>query len=402
MSRLAILFCVSIVLSACNQGGTNGRVSSISTTSTPQALRAIGTSELTAIVTIDGNTTSYFGRNYSDNNWIIYLNIVPEKEYPITIEWMVSNNILVMVQEGTLYAENTEDTATPVLISFSEGAKFDYDCDRISNLNETKAGTDPGQPGSSTCLIESEPVNIVEPNDEQSPTTPEEITFPVVRQHYDSFEDTSLTTRVTRFSQPMNVQTTNPNRRAAYRVALWDVINKISVSIDLLDDPNFGRSARFFNNNADTAVTLEPALGADATCTETRCSIPFDWKEDHWYELIFDEDASDSKQLHTSILDLETQLITPLGTLNLPATTVWTIPVIVLLYHEQVTAADCATGLLPLTLHHRAGTANKLVSMDGPISAPPTDCIIWGSGASTTEIIGDPLGNTYTLTLGER
>jgi len=399
---VGLIGCCGILLSACDTNTENTVTSSVGTTSTPSMLRAIPMNELTAVVTLDGNDTRYYGRDYPDNNWIIYLNIETKTEYPIGIQWFADNDVLLMSQEGTVIAFNTTITATPNLISITEGAGFDYDCDGVSNLEEVTLGTDPGQEGDTVCLFESDPVDVVAPSAVITPTTLDSAQLPVLRQHYDLFANTTLTSRVTRFSQPISIQKTNHRRRAAYRISLLDVSSSISISIDLLDDPNFGRFARFFNNNLDTDVSLLPYSAADASCFETHCSIPMDWQENHWYELIFEEDTADSTQLRASILDTETQAVTQLGSFVIPANTVWTRPTVVLFYHEQVAVSDCVAGLLPVTLHYRHGEVNNSLTLQRPVVTLPTDCISFGSGASTSTITGSPTGIIQTLTLGQR
>ena len=357
-------------------------------------------SDLTAVVTIDGNTTSYFGRNYPDNNWIIYIDIELGKEYPISITWMALG-VVVMVQDGELIANSYSDTASPILASLSAGANFDYDCDLTSNLSEVLAGSDPGEPGGPECVVESEPSNIVNPSDIKIPPTDDELTVPVVEQLFHPFADAGLAQRVTRFSQPVKVQLTNPDRRSAYRLSLWNRATNTKVSIDLLNDPRSGRFARF-NKNTNDQITLQPTEGVDANCSATHCSIAFDWREQHWYELVFEEDESDSTRLHASILDPESQFKIPLGTLIIPSNTIWIEPTIVVLYQEQVIATVCAAGLPPITLHYRGGTANHLSTMEAPIHTLLTKCVTWGSGASTSEISGEPGGDIFTLTLGLR
>ena len=399
------IVCCALLLSACDQRSTT---SSVTTTTTPPQLRAIDQEQLRAEVTIDGRTTSYYGQDFPDGNWIIYLKVELGKDYPFTIEWFTSN-VLVLIQTGTLNATNFGDIVSPALTnSNTDPALFDADCDNKPNLDEVRDGEDPlgGIPGCDGTITETAPKNVIEPADFEQPADPNVLAPPNIGQQSGNFTDLGIANRVTRFSQPIRVHTTNANRASGYGATLWtsDIRATVSLRTSL---NNSGKEVLLAAEKMDPEVvvdvTVAPIQGADCEST-TRCSTAFEWKEQHWYELIFEEDAADTTLWQASVRDLESQEIQRLGTIITPANTVWNESSIGLGYQEQVAAATCSAGLPPITLHFLASTVNGQVTTHIPQRTPIRDqnCVRWGSGASTTTISGDPLGGISTLTFGMR
>jgi len=402
MKKLSYLLSLVVLLSACSGGGTQNQNDSmaVATASTPAILGAIPTNDLTANVTVGNSTRTYRGQDFPDQNWLIFLDVELEKTHRIVIEWLVAD-VLVMIQEGSFKAVNFTDTINPALVDIVEGANLDYDCDRTPNLQEVLNGTNVGTKGGIPCILESRPVEIVKAEDIVAPSDETVTVLPVVQQNFNTFAVSGVADRVTLYSQDVKIQSTSPNRRSAYRVSLVNNVSNLGVYVDFLSDPRNGKFLRF-GTNTDTVTLVPDASQTEFDCVAVRCSMPFNWLDQQWYKIVFEEDEIDSTKTTASIVDINSLEKTLLGSFIVPANGQWTNSSVVVYYHQQIAASDCAAGLSPITLHYQGGRANDIPLLGMPISTRQNDCLSWGSGASTSQITDDTGNRTYTVTIGKR
>jgi len=401
MNKLSIVLSICVLLlAACGDDHRGNGSTTLATTSTPSALRQIVTADLIANVTVDGKTIAYSGTNYPDDNWIIYLEVELNKAHTINIEWSVGD-VVVMVQQGAFTAQNYTDTVNPNLNTFSDGNAFDYDCDSVSNLQELIAGTDPGKKGGA-CIVESTPINAVEPQDVVVPTDLTELVSPILERLLGFFTNTGIDDPITEFTQPFRVESTDPNLRSAYRFALADRSTGVRIGVDIMASPLFGKYIRFYTNTDTVSLNPDVVYGDNMSCNTRLCTVMFDWKDQHWYEAVLEQDPTDSTQMIASLIDTESLEKTTMGSLTVPASANWTHPVIGVYYQERLAAEQCVAGLSPITLHYRGGKANGVDLPGANRVLQKNKCVNWGSGASTSEITGDPLGKIYALTIGTR
>ncbi len=387
--QISLLLGCLFLLVACNSA------TQVSHQSTPPALRAIAVSNLTAVVTLNGSSTSYFGSDYPDGNWIFYLDLEVGREHDISVEWL-NSGILVMEETGSFIVETVGSVVTPNLnyaTTDDTSNRFDIDCDGLSNLEEMIAGSNPEQAdgdtsGDCTYMVETP----ADPNAE--PPTPR------VGQLYRSFSESGYPNRISRFTQRIQVRNVNVNIGSAYGITLYtqgSLPPQITANMSLRYDPDLGKYVRLQVNNNYTVDPTSDSADCISFVTTTRCSTPYFWQEQKWYELVFEE--IDSTTWSGSIIDLETGISTQLGTFETQANIQWYSHSLGQGFSTVFTAAECANGLPASTMHFYDGVANGEYSDWNPSQRAFEDCLRWGGGSnySTRTVNGETINS---LTLG--
>jgi len=353
----------------------------------PHQLRAIPTADLSANVLVDGVSTTYYGREYPTGNWTIVLNVTPSQEYDMFIQWMASD-ILVMEQYGNFTAEISDPPIVPVLNSVSQGAaRFDDDCDGESNLEEILDGTSPTEasdPLQDGCNISAE-----------IPPSVDELGNAFIDQNSPRFDTSGLTGRLVTFSQPIRVQNINTGKSSDHRVTLFSSAGEkayIELTYDHLNDR---KQVRMSNRIANTLV---PTIDSSCDLADSSCTIEFDWKEQHWYELVFVEASNTSWQ--SWIVDSESGERTLIATALTEPDIIWIEPDIGVGYKDQIPARECIRGIPAITTHFQGGLANRSIRLGMPISINSIgSCVQWGGGGGTDVVYEN--GNTiYSITVG--
>jgi len=174
---LALIF-TTVVLSACSP---EANTSSNFPTRTPPELRAINTELLSVDVQIDNTGPIYKGERDASGNWNVDLEISLDTDHSFVAKWFVTvdtQRILVLEQYGNFYADSATNSGDGTLTqSTSSGeARFDLDCDDVSNLDElANFDTDPlGLPGCGSVSTTENPTT--EDPTVEGPTITEPVT----------------------------------------------------------------------------------------------------------------------------------------------------------------------------------------------------------------------------------
>lgn len=140
-----------IVLSACT---SEPNTSSKFPSRTPPELRTINAELLSVDVQIDNTGPIYKGKQDASGNWNVELEISLDTDHSFVAMWFASvdtQRIPVLDQYGNFYADSATNRGDGTLTqSISSGeARFDLDCDDVTNLDElAEFDTDPlGLPG---------------------------------------------------------------------------------------------------------------------------------------------------------------------------------------------------------------------------------------------------------------
>jgi len=117
--------------------------------STPTSLRMIQEADLIAEVSINNGTPiRYSGRDLPPSGqWRIDVNFIANEFNSVSIKWIElwqQQEVLLMEERGEVFANvSTPDLTADLNFITAGAARFDLDCDGISNLNERYGGTDP-------------------------------------------------------------------------------------------------------------------------------------------------------------------------------------------------------------------------------------------------------------------
>lgn len=153
------LVLTTIVLSACSpETNTSSNFPTRTPfTRTPLELRTINTELLSVDVQIDNTGPIYKGERDASGNWNVELEISLDTEHSFVAMWFATvdtQRIPVLEQYGNFYADSATNRGDGTLTqSISSGAaRFDLDCDDVTNLDElAEFDTDPlGLPGCGT------------------------------------------------------------------------------------------------------------------------------------------------------------------------------------------------------------------------------------------------------------
>jgi len=126
-----------------------------------------------------------------------------------------------------------------------------------------------------------------------------------------------------------------------------------------------------------------------------------DWKEQHWYNLVLEEDANTSTIWRGYIVDVETGVEPLVATSQTAPDVIWIEPDIGQAFKRSFTASQCAGGLPALTTQFQDALVNDTVVLGAPRGTNlMSGCVRVGAGASTdiTYEDGKPI---YSLVLGQ-
>jgi len=391
--HLMLCICFVVLLAGCDQTAVvNDPLPE--PTSVPPQLRTISTTELQANVTVDGNTTAYYGRDYPTGNWTIDLRLVVGQEYNILIEWLVSD-VLVLEQSAKIVGQATDSPVLPEYTSISSGAgRFDSDCDGQSNLEESIASTDPliaEDPQQDGCNTVPDPV-----------VDPDELLTAFVAQDLPRFDSRGITTRVKRFVIPMRVQTLPQDIDVAFGVSLFSTGGAKRMFIEFFRSAaDNTKYARMLDSTTESLVVEDAGVTGSCDVANNLCALEYNWKEQHWYNLVLEEDANTSTIWRGYIVDSETGVETLVATSQTEPDIIWIEPDIGQAFRRSFTASQCAIGLPALTVHFQDALVNDTVLLGAPRGTNlMSGCVRVGAGASTdiTYEDGKPV---YVITLGQ-
>lgn len=159
--------------------------------STPSSLRAIPSSELSVIVSIQGDSTVYAGVVDASGNWAVQLNVELGKNYMAVVSWYYNSGgaepLLIATQTGNFFTSplGRGQLSGSLETSGTVVAALDIDCDGVSNLDEINSGSNPTD-GSCDASIDAAPVttNQTETDtgiDTETIPVPETIAIPTDR-----------------------------------------------------------------------------------------------------------------------------------------------------------------------------------------------------------------------------
>jgi len=387
---LSIGFLCSLI--ACDSTSVKILPDNKPTNAVPRVLRAIPTSQLTAEVLLNGLTTIYNGRDYPDGNWTISLPVPIGEEHIILIKWRASGT-LVMEQYGSFVAEITDPPIVLDLNPVSRGAaRFDVDCDGTTNLDEILAGSDPA--------IATDPAQDGCNTNPMVPENPDELVPLFLNQTTERFDDPVLgTPRVTRFSQPIRVQNINADTSSVYGVRLFTNGGSKISEIELFYDPTINR--RQVRMSDPTAISLNPAGLGECDSEDKRCIIEFDWKEQHWYELVVEEDVSAAGTIWKSlVVDTETGVETLVATAETEPEVVWVEALYGQANKRSYAASLCVNGISATTAHYQGGIVNNIFRQGMPNRTNNRSGCSQVGGGGSTDVLYEDGSTIYSQTIG--
>lgn len=363
-----LLLIVAVTMMACNQAEQPTASSNLvsATSAMPEALRSLPVQSLSVKLTINGSEQTYSGTEFTDGQWLIPVDLIPGKSYPIQLDWF-SDTYLLMVESGEIVADPTNPTVKPQLDFVTSGnRRFDDDCDGSSNLSELYAGTNPGfaeNNAPDTCETDFIPTEF-------------ELTkavIPGIIKVYNLFIDDNINQPVVHISQPMQVRSVNPNVASAYTLALsaqGNVFSSgITAAVSMEFHPEFGAAVRF----QITGVADLQGVGIDDdSCTAlvdskgVVCRIAYDWQVSQWYELGMEEVAP--LVWEGAITDANTGVRETVALITLTADVAWERPAVGMSFQDTLTNQDCVQGLSPTTLQYTVASVNNTFS---PTVWPP-------------------------------
>lgn len=399
---IAIVALVSF-LSGCSNADNNassssgGEVIGLSkyASSTPALLRAIPSSDLSMELSVGNVTEAYNGEFFPDGRWLISVDIQPNQTHDISIKWFMADHLL-LEETGQFYADPSQPTIAPELDFVSAGyPRFDDDCDGYSNLDELRLGSnltfdeDPGKWSTCEQLPESE-------------LMAEE--YPWIIRQQKLFRSNNFEQRVTSYEQSIRVTSVNPDLRSTYNtLMLTDTAlgEAIRANIGFVYNAEFGKLINF---------QISRASGAEAPVIEGTncgpngpddlgysCTAPFDWQENRWYNIRFEELSDNSWQ--GSIREASSELSQVIAIINTESSIDWYRPQSGLTYNTPISASDCAMGIPPISVQFTPGVVNNVQRLEG-LQIVASDCVKagagWQGGAKNTD---DEL--VYSLTIGK-
>jgi len=278
-----------------------------------------------------------------------------------------------MEEKGRFETDPATPSINPKLSFITSGfPRFDSDCDGVSNLEEIRSNNDPlTAQGTNQNLCIQEPL---------VPPDLAAIAYPWVTQTFRHFETIELIDGLTHFAQPIQVMSVDVNLASAYGGTLYSTkVNDVedTVLIELVFVPSAGKQVRVVATNA-TAAEISTIEGASCDFLEPagiECWIPYEWKEQHWYQ--FEIQKISDTNWTTFIFDQEANQREAL-----------------------VEALDCTRGIPPITIQFRVGIVNNEFQVGGEPKPTPSDCVNYGAGWNKSDgrtIDGETV---YSLTLG--
>jgi len=359
--------------------------------SLPIELRAITPAAVSAEVVLNGTTTTYTSADFPDGDWIFYPDIQRGTEYDIFISWMV-DGVLVMEEQGTFTVDANASIVTPVLsrqVEATDSNRFDYNCDGKSNLaaaiDNESPGTRPADPAA--C-------------DSSTPTNPDSLERVWMNLNFSRL-DSTFSDRVTRYSQPIRVDAINTAEAAGRGVTIYTIggPDQKNAALDLHYSPASGKSVRL----TATGLPVLPANNSTGSCQSlgpdrARCTTRFDWQEQRWYELVFEE--VDLNNWNGWIVDLTTNQQTMVGTFQSAEEIIWVEPIASQAYDNQVTGRACTQGLPPISFSVRNATLNSVFAAGDPRRTQYSDCVRYGAGSRLNYTVDVNGTTTHQLTLG--
>ncbi len=362
--RITMLLIVS-ALCACgesaNYNTTENAFTSESSkviTSTPHVLRSIAIDDISANISVSGIEKRVIGSDFPNGEWLVDLPLTPNQSHSLLIEWYAGTH-LVLEEFGEFFADPNNRTIKPTLDYISGGyARFDADCDNLSNLDELIRGTDLtiAQGLTTTeCAIDdaaSEPPAL-EPDN-----------YPYVVKQLRNFAAGGYEQRVVRYEQRVQVRSTNLNARSDYSVTLvseGQFNTATKAKIEFTNHLEKGRLVRFEITNA-TAAIADDASNSDCFSFGTdnvgyACNINFDWQENQWYIIAVEEIATD--QWHATIKSVLGTTEQTIATITANEGTDWQRAQMSLSYAEPVGPDSCQLGLPAIGMRFTTGVINS-------------------------------------------
>jgi len=306
--------------------------------------------ELNARVTLGGQQTTYYARDYPNGEWVIDAALAENREHYIAVSWYSAEHLL-MEQSGSFYIDGDNPEILLDLDFVTAGPdRFDDDCDQISNLDELKAGTNPG-PVQGSC---NEPIAIPDPAETEGVW---------ISHEYKSFGN--YTDKVNGIAQEIQLRKTDPQLATYYGVKVGsegDIIQAdgsvttAEVNMHLVNKPTDTNLARFFVNYAESVIAADGANCRD-NGSGFLCIIPFNSIPNRWYELQLNEIAGGLWQ--GSVVDVKTGASTLIATMEMPSQTKWKRHAIAMGYSDRITAAQCSQTLSKSTLRYTEAVINN-------------------------------------------
>ncbi len=337
---IPLLFSLGVFLSACDQDenriSTQRTDKSFLSTAIPESLRSLDASELNVIVSVNNGEFYNAGDTLNQGNWVVPIDIQADQTYDVTVRWYF-RSYLVMEEYASIFANpeqpdiefNSEHFVT------SGYPRFDSDCDGVSNYLESINGANIGP------AVETPDINCT--NVSLEPTNDDAVHLVTNDWAFDSVQGV-----VNRFEQSIKIGRQNRDREAAFFTALRG---------ERLDEGGYAerQQIRFINNiggqkvvqfNHRNAIAGQASEAPLSTCITNNdflvCQIQYDWKENHWYDLLMSETSPGFWQAW--ITDTVTQESVLIASIESEQGIVWERAVSGMYFASFHDAASCKQG----------------------------------------------------------
>jgi len=309
----------------------------------PEALRSVDPDSLRASVRINAQTErTYTSNDFPSGIWRLEVNLVANQNNEVTVQWY-TNDALLLEETGVFFWDGVEAIVRPRLNFITSGdARFDSDCDGVTNLAEIYLERDPlvSESGSTTaCDPVSLPVNV-DLNGSSA------VSVIVTAK---SFEDEEITEPVTQYQLPINVREIRSDvhtvTRAYLTTARDDNNLRTLTEVSMRNDPEIGRTVSF----STMEVVGSPVEGA----------------ADQW---------------QGRIIDVETGETFPIGVITIEPVLPWRNGGTVLAFRAPDQHIECINGLPSSTIHFGQPVVNGMYSLTRDRRFTNSDCLRLGGG----------------------
>lgn len=379
-----------LALTGCDQSDTPSSTVPKYATQTPALLRTIPISNLSVQVSIDNVTKTFQGSDFPDGQWLIDFDLQPNQTYDILIKWFALTH-LILEETGPIFTDPEQQTITPLLDFVSASYdRFDSDCDGQSNLDEIISGTSltavagatqSGCEGPETTLMENE--------------------FPWIVKQHSNFPSAGITSRVTSYSQSIQITSSNPTFSTNFGASLYtgpDADVDVRTRLDFRVDAQQIKQIRFL---ITPATDFQISAIAGARCLVQNeigiaCTIPYEWQEQQWYTFSIEEQST--KSWKAMVREGTSGVSLDIGTIESEPNINWYRGQNGLSHSKSVSSDQCRLGIAPIGMRYKQAVTNNIQVL-GSRKIVPSNCVKTGAGWSEgIRTIDDEL--LYSLTLG--